>query len=65
MEKYKIIAKVEGDRFVKYRSDDLLSFTKFLDRSYPNWKWFNVYNSGGQQVANFTINNRPISKQLI
>ena len=48
---------------VKYRFDDLLKFTSFLDKKWGGWKWFNVYsNSGatkGVQLGNFTNKNRP------
>jgi hypothetical protein len=61
--KYKIIAKVENDKFVKYNVNNLLLFTSFLDRNFPNWRWFNVYeytkDDTGKQVANFTKSNKP------
>ena len=48
---------------VKYRSNDLLKLTSFIDRKYPNWKWFNVYlKETKQQILNFTKFNRPLSK---
>lgn len=63
MKKYKIIAKVEKDKFVKYNVNNLLLFTKFLDDNFREWKWFNVYaytkDSTGEQVGNFTNSNRP------
>lgn len=64
VEKYKVIVKVDNETFVKYRSDNLLSFTKFLDTKFPTWRWFNVYASNGQQIANFTSKSRPTSKQV-
>ena len=51
---------------VKYRFDNLLSFTKFLDINWTEWKWYNVYSNRdinkGQQLANFTKFNRPKCK---
>jgi len=41
---YKVIAKVSSDKFVKYNTGNLISFTKFLDANYKDWRWFNVYN---------------------
>jgi hypothetical protein len=68
MKKYKVIAKVEDDRFVKYNVNNLLRFCLFLDRKFPNWRWFNVYeykrNGNGDQVGNFTRNNRPTSAHI-
>jgi ABC-type uncharacterized transport system permease subunit len=64
MEKYKVIAKVGDEKFVKYRSENLLSFTRFLDTKFPTWRWFNVYSSTGQQIANYTTKNRPLYKQV-
>lgn len=62
---YRIIVKVGKDEFVKYRSDNLISFTKFLDRSYSGWRWFNVYSKkSGHQIASFTSKHRPDSKQV-
>ena len=62
--KYKVIVKVSPDRFVKYRSSNLLSFVAFLDKSYPSWRYMNVYDRTGQQVANFTCKNKPTTKVL-
>jgi len=69
--KYKIIVKVsnkpDGTAYcVKYRVNDLVKFTKFLDNKWPGWKWFNVYsNQGidkGVQLTNFTKFNRPLTR---
>lgn len=62
--KYKIIAKVSKEKFVKYHVNDLMSFTSFLDTNFVGWRFFNVFNSSGDQVANFTSKNRPTSKTL-
>jgi len=71
--RYITIVKVENNpdgtaHCLKYRINDLLSFTKFLDLKWPNWKWFNVYSNNledkGTQLANFTKNKRPESKSL-
>ena len=63
MKKYKVIAKVGSDDFVKYNVNNLKKFASFLDKSFPNWRWFNVYeykkDGKGQQLGNFTKNNRP------
>ena len=69
--KYKAIVKIknnpDGTAYcVKYRFDDLLKFTKFLDSSWSEWKWFNVFSNRdenkNQQLGSFTKNNKPISK---
>jgi len=69
--KYKVIVKVKNNpdgtaHCVKYRVTDLIRFTRFLDIKWNGWKWFNVYsNTGvnkGDQLANFTKNNRPESR---
>lgn len=68
IKKYICIVKVvdsTGDKFLKYRTNDLIKFTKFLDLKFPDWKWFNVYDKiTGEQVANFTINNRPTTRYI-
>jgi len=71
--KYKIIAKASNDEsignkgFIKQNVNDLLRYTQFLDKEFPDWKYFNVYEytkeGNGRQVANFTKYNRPTSKK--
>jgi len=65
----KIANKPDGSAHcVKYRFDDLLKFTAFLDKKWTGWKWFNVYSNleinKGVQLGNFTNKNRPLSKHL-
>lgn len=64
--KYKVIAKVNNDKFVKYNVNNLLLFTKFLDENFSEWRWFNVYNytpeGDGNQLANFTVKDRPTKR---
>ncbi len=61
--KYKVIAKVTEDKFVRYNCNNLLSFTSFLDEKFKGWRWFNVYlyqrDGRGGQVGNFTNKDRP------
>jgi hypothetical protein len=68
MKKYKVIAKVDSEKFVKYNVNNLILFTQFLDTNFPNWRYFNVYryakDSNGEQIANFTKNNRPQNRYL-
>jgi hypothetical protein len=63
MKKYKVIAKIGSDKFVKYNVNNLLLFAKFLDKEFQDWRWFNVFayqkDSQGIQLASFTKNNRP------
>ena len=68
VKKYKVIAKVEKDKFVKYNVNNLLLFTAFLDRHFPDWRWFNVYeytkNDSGVQIGSFTSKDRPGAKYV-
>lgn len=61
--KYKVIAKVGNEKFVKYNVNNLFKFTEFLDREFSGWRWFNVYEysreGNAKQIANFTSKNRP------
>lgn len=66
--KYVVIVKIKNNpdgtaHCVRYRVNDLIKFTRFLDKKWAGWKWFNVYSntgiSKGVQLANFTKNNRP------
>lgn len=63
--KYKVVAKVGNDHFVKYNVNNLRMFALFLDRKFPDWRWFNVFeytkDSSGQQLDSFTKNKRPTS----
>ena len=65
----KIKNKPDGSAFcVKYRFDNLLAFTKFLDKNWVEWKWFNVYSNKdidkGKQLASFTKFKKPITKYV-
>lgn len=63
--KYKIIAKVSNDKFVKYNVNDLVSFSRFLDSKFIGWRWFNVFDKvTGSQIASFTSNNKPTTKYI-
>jgi hypothetical protein len=69
--KYKAIVKIknnpDGTAFcVKYRFDDLLKFTNFLNSKWQEWKWYNVFSNKnenkGQQIGSFTKHNKPNSR---
>jgi hypothetical protein len=63
MKQLRIIVKVNQDSYHKYHSKNLLSFVKFLDKDYPTWRYFNVYDGNTErQIANYTKNNRPTTK---
>ena len=52
--KYKAIVKInnnsDGTAYcVKYRFDDLLKFTKFLDSTWIEWKWYNVFSNTNEK----------------
>lgn len=64
--KYKVIAKVDNEKFVKYNVNNLLLFTEFLDVNFNGWRWFNVFEytkeGTGSQIASFTTKSRPSKK---
>ena len=66
--KYTCIVKIGNNpdnsaKCLKYRLNDLLKFTSFLDRKYPEWKWMNVYSKETRkQLMNFTKNRRPLGR---
>ena len=71
--RYTAIVKINNNpdgkaNCVKYRFNDLINFTSFLDKTWPDWKWYNVYsnlpNDKGTQLGSFTKNKRPINKSL-
>jgi len=70
LKSYRIIATIKdesqesGKKWVKYHSPDLLSFQLFLDKEYPEWLWFNVYDGKGVQIANYTKNKRATCKRV-
>ena len=51
---------------VKYRLNDLLKFTAYLDKKWIGWRWFNIYSNQGEnkgtQIASFTNKKRPLTK---
>jgi len=56
-----VIVKVGNDKFVKYSYvNGLVSFTAFLDREFPDWRWMNVFDrADGRQIGSFTKFKRP------
>ena len=49
------IVKASKEKYVKYHVTNLLNFTAFLDRVYPAWLFFNVFNPAtNKQVTSFT-----------
>jgi ferredoxin-fold anticodon binding domain-containing protein len=68
MKKYKVIAKVGNEKFVKYNVNNLVLFSKFLDKEFSDWRFFNVFeytkDGTGSQIANFTKNSRPTQMYL-
>lgn len=66
--KYNCIVKVGNNpdgsaKCLKYRLNDLLKFTVFLDRTHSEWKWFNVYSAKSRlQLASYTKFKKPIKK---
>lgn len=66
--KYKVIAKVGNEKFVKYNCNNLVMFGQFLDKSFKDWRWFNVYlytkEGNGEQVGKFTNKRRPTSSSI-
>ncbi len=68
VKKFRVIAKVGNEKFVKYKVNDLRKFASFLDGRFPDWRYFNVYrytkNSDGEKLASFTKNRRPRSAWL-
>jgi hypothetical protein len=60
---YFISVKVNQTDYHTYHTPDLLDFQKFLDRDYPDWRFYNVYVKK-QQIASFTKNNRATAKKV-
>ncbi|NQZ79185.1 MAG: hypothetical protein HRT61_24155 [Ekhidna sp.] len=62
---YKCIVKVGAEDFKAWHVRNLVSFTNFLDREHPTWRFFNVYcKKNRTQLASFTKNNRPTTFKL-
>ena len=45
--KYVVIAKIEANHFVKYRSNDIDKVVKFITTKYPPVKFMNIYCNSG------------------
>jgi hypothetical protein len=41
-----------------------VSFARFLDEKFPDWRFFNVFDQTGVQVKSYTKNDRPETKTL-
>lgn len=64
--KYIVIVKTDSIKFCKWNCDNLLSLCSFLDRSWPGWRWFNVFDKkSGHQLASFTNKSRPLTPFLM
>lgn len=65
VKEYLCIVKTGDSKFLKYHVNDLLKFTKFLDTTWSDWKFFNVFDKKTEnQIASFTINDRPTKAKL-
>lgn len=62
-----IIDNVVHEDIKFWHSNNLLSFTEFLDEKYPEWCWYNVYDNHNKslQIANYTKNKRPTHKFVV
>ena len=65
----KIRNNTDGTAYcVKYRFDDLLKFTRFLDEKWSEWKWYNIFSNQGRnkgtQIANYTNKKRPTKSSV-
>jgi len=50
---------------VKYRKvNNLIRLTAYLDKTFPDWRYFNVFDSDKKQVASFTNKDKPTMKHL-
>lgn len=48
-----------------YHTPDLLDFTSFIDKEFPDWSFFNVYDKeSGLQLQSFTKFDKPRKKRL-
>jgi hypothetical protein len=56
-----VIVKTDTKDFVKYEYvNDLVRFTAFLNRTFPNWRFMNVFDRASrEQIASFTKKNPP------
>jgi hypothetical protein len=61
--KYIIIVKVGQDDFLKYRCRNLLKLCEFLDKKWPTWRWFNVYDKN-RKLASYSKFRRPTSHSV-
>jgi len=59
------IVKISQTQFLKYHVRNLIKFTQFLDKDYPDWRWFNVFDKKTKnQLGNFTKTNRPTAAKI-
>lgn len=61
---YKCWVKVNNTDTKTWHTPDLLDFQKFLNRVYPDWRFYNVYVKE-TQVASFTKSNPSTAKRVI
>lgn len=63
--KYNVIVKYSSDKYLKYIVTDLVLFTKFLDKKFKGWLYFNVYDyKTREHLSSFQQTNRPIQSKI-
>lgn len=59
--KYVVISKVGNEKFVKYRTTNLIKFYKFIVAKFPNYRYSNVYSRKSHiLVMSFTKKRPPL-----
>ena len=58
--KVRAFVKIDNSRFFTWHVTNLISFCKFLDKRYSDWRYFNLYDcQTNEQIASYSKNNRP------
>jgi len=69
MKKYRVWVVLPYRRTLTYKVNNLVLFTAFLDRTYKDWNFFNVYpyiegKISDEKLASFTKNRKPQRPKL-
>jgi hypothetical protein len=65
MANYIVITKVSREKYIRHHVSNLVNFTAFLDRSFQDWRYMNVFNEKTKkQITSFTKNNRPQTPKI-
>lgn len=61
-QKFTVIIKSDFKSFIKYRNvTSIKKLVTYLDKNYPQWRWFNIFDKEKNQVGSYSRKNGYIN----